>query len=297
MPAPDKSSVTAAQEHNQPQPDPGKLAAENIGLAVHIAKQFEQWYRDAHSGGPGGPRLSELIGAAKVGLMKGCRGFDPSKGKFSTYAAPWIKKHLHAATGDHYRHQAYQMGLGKDGEYVDLNSDPEDLPENGGSHTGVNDGDTEGDGKGKTYTIYPAHCFSVHRQVDLNTEEREWRRDWKRRDAQRPAKLAVAADNRFLDLRLAKIALQRLPERERQVIEARFPIGLTPPVSRHELSKRMNVSLRTISRVEEAALAKLLGCPVGLKYLEISTLQHQNGPNGQNEPNSCASASAPTSAE
>src|SRR5262249_4472920 len=66
-----------------------ELSCAHQGLVVHFAKQHKETF----------PRinLAELIAAGKIGLMKAAERFDPRKGKFSTYAAYWIKKEMFRA--------------------------------------------------------------------------------------------------------------------------------------------------------------------------------------------------------
>jgi RNA polymerase sporulation-specific sigma factor len=66
-----------------------RLVSENQGLVVHFAKQ--------HQARVARIRLSDLIAAGKIGLVKAAERFDPAKAKFSTYAASWIRKYMFKA--------------------------------------------------------------------------------------------------------------------------------------------------------------------------------------------------------
>jgi RNA polymerase sigma factor (sigma-70 family) len=68
---------------------PAELFCAHQGLVVHFAKQHKKDFEHIN--------LAELIAAGKVGLMKAAERFDPRKGKFSTYAAFWIKREMFRA--------------------------------------------------------------------------------------------------------------------------------------------------------------------------------------------------------
>jgi RNA polymerase sigma factor (sigma-70 family) len=99
----------AQNKQPQRQLDRQALAADNIGFAYYKAKRFHHWLQ-REAGFPSEAegriiRRSELIGAAKEGLMRAAEQYDPSRGaKFITYAAYWIRKYLHQANEDHVAH-------------------------------------------------------------------------------------------------------------------------------------------------------------------------------------------------
>ena len=54
-----------------------KLVEENIPLALHVAKRWTERT---------GMDMDDTVSAAEYGLVKAARGFDPDRGRFSTYA-------------------------------------------------------------------------------------------------------------------------------------------------------------------------------------------------------------------
>jgi RNA polymerase sporulation-specific sigma factor len=66
-------------------------------LVVHLAKQHQSLVRAVCHTQIG---LANLIAAGRIGLGEAAKRFNPAKGKFSTYAAPWIKKYLFKARSD-----------------------------------------------------------------------------------------------------------------------------------------------------------------------------------------------------
>jgi RNA polymerase sporulation-specific sigma factor len=55
--------------------------------------------------------LADLIAAGKIGLAEAAKRFNPAKGKFSTYGAFWITKHLFKAR--HSRNSVSAVSLSK----------------------------------------------------------------------------------------------------------------------------------------------------------------------------------------
>lgn len=64
-----------------PSPDELAKAKDNMGLAVTILKQFKGLIPD-----------SDLTQAGYLGLLRAVHDYRPEKGKFSPYAAPWIRQ-------------------------------------------------------------------------------------------------------------------------------------------------------------------------------------------------------------
>ena len=105
-----------------------KLVEENIPLALHVAKR---WIEVT------GMDRDDVISAAEYGLVKAARGFDPDRGRFSTYAGRIMENEIRMELRKHSR-RSREMHLedpieGTEGlKLKDMLADPRDcfeLPE------------------------------------------------------------------------------------------------------------------------------------------------------------------------
>ncbi|WP_167008034.1 sigma-70 family RNA polymerase sigma factor [Mumia sp. ZJ430] len=66
------------------------LVLANVRLVVSFARRLDEC----------GVPFADLVQEGVVGLIRAVEGFDPSRGfRFSTYAAPWVKRHIADAAG------------------------------------------------------------------------------------------------------------------------------------------------------------------------------------------------------
>lgn len=71
------------------------LAEDNLGLAYFFARKYAPYFPSLE--------LEDAVGHAMIGLWDACLGFDPAKGKLSTYAGRLIWSELEKATREHRR--------------------------------------------------------------------------------------------------------------------------------------------------------------------------------------------------
>ena len=69
------------------------LVLGNLRLVVHLAKKYQNL----------GMSLEDLIHEGTIGLCQARDKYDPAKGKFSTYAAQWIKAFIRQALNNKSR--------------------------------------------------------------------------------------------------------------------------------------------------------------------------------------------------
>lgn len=99
-----------------------KLVEENIPLALHVAKR---WIEVT------GMDRDDVISAAEYGLVKATRGFDPDRGRFSTYAGRIMENEIRMELRKHSR-RSREMHLedpieGTEGlKLKDMLADPRD---------------------------------------------------------------------------------------------------------------------------------------------------------------------------
>lgn len=99
-----------------------KLVEENIPLALHIAKRWAERT---------GMDMDDTVSAAEYGLVKAARGFDPDRGRFSTYAGRIMENEIRMELRKHSR-RSREMHLedpieGAEGlKLKDMLADPRD---------------------------------------------------------------------------------------------------------------------------------------------------------------------------
>ena len=71
-----------------------KLVEENIPLALHIAKRCTERT---------GNEIYDTVSDAEYGLVKAARGFDPDRGRFSTYAGRIMENEIRMELRKHSR--------------------------------------------------------------------------------------------------------------------------------------------------------------------------------------------------
>src|SRR5215211_4500240 len=221
-----------------------RLINSNLRLVIKFASRYQ---------GHGLP-LGDLVQEAMLGLIRAAEKFDWRRGyKFSTYAVLWIKQSIQRGLDNSGRTVRIPAHVAQRERTVNrvttelatqLNRDPTDeevakkakLPLDEVMAVGdltrvttsldtpVGDGDT---------TLGELHAES---SADLEDEVLE-----------REQEEAVGA------------ALARLPDEERQIIQARFGTGGRPARSLRDAARELGVTQKVAQRLEAQALARLAG--------------------------------------
>jgi len=221
-----------------------RLINSNLRLVIKFARRYQGF----------GLPLGDLVQEAMLGLIRAAEKFDWRRGyKFSTYAVLWIKQSIQRGldnTGRSVRIPAHiaqrerTVNRVTNELAVELNRDPTDeevakkakLPLDEvmavrdltrvttSLDTPVGDGDT---------TLGELHAESAS---DLEDEVLE-----------REQEQAV------------ETALARLPDEERQIIQARFGTGGRPARSLRDAARELGVTQKVAQRLEAQALARLAG--------------------------------------
>jgi RNA polymerase primary sigma factor len=221
-----------------------RLINSNLRLVIKFARRYQGF----------GLPLGDLVQEAMLGLIRAAEKFDWRRGyKFSTYAVLWIKQSIQRGldnTGRSVRIPAHiaqrerTVNRVTNELAVELNRDPTDeevakkakLPLDEvmavrdltrvttSLDTPVGEGDT---------TLGELHAESAS---DLEDEVLE-----------REQEQAV------------ETALARLPDDERQIIQARFGTGGRPARSLRDAARELGVTQKVAQRLEAQALARLAG--------------------------------------
>ncbi|MBO0783973.1 MAG: sigma-70 family RNA polymerase sigma factor, partial [Ktedonobacteraceae bacterium] len=85
--SPDEEQALAAQAASGNQQARTRFLEANLRLVVHVAKSYQGLGLD----------FADLIQEGNLGLLRALDKFDPSYGRFSTYAVYWIRQRISRA--------------------------------------------------------------------------------------------------------------------------------------------------------------------------------------------------------
>lgn len=221
-----------------------RMVRANLRLVAKIARDYE------HLGLP----LVDLLSEGAIGLMKAVEKFDPAKGgKMSTYSSWWIKQQIRRAIANqgrtirlpvHVEAKIYRLGLAElkmrevlgreatDEELADeLSMDSRRLARLRAASVRQSSLDAPAGEDGDS-TI-----------ADLVADER----------ATTPSELF----ERETDRTLAAQLLERLPQREAEILRSRFGLNDGQEQTLEEIGSKMRVTRERIRQLQNEALKKL----------------------------------------
>ncbi len=234
-----------------------RLVAANLRFVVAVARRY------THCGVP----LEELVNEGNMGLIIAARRFDQSKGvRFLSYAVWWIRQSILGA-------------LARDGHIVRIPAGRLDRARKV----------TRASRRLSQSLHRPAQVREV--AMDLGLAERQVREVWdaSRHDVSLDAPVAGSEDASLLELlpdadgadpsselereQLATTlacGIQRLPEREAQIVSRYFGLGGRHPEALSEIGRSMGVSQERVRAIKDCALARLR---IGVAGREISAFR------------------------
>ncbi|MEM6885525.1 MAG: RNA polymerase sigma factor RpoD/SigA, partial [Verrucomicrobiota bacterium] len=221
-----------------------KMIQSNLRLVVKIAQDYSNY----------GLPLVDLISEGNIGLMKGVERFDPERGvKFSTYAAWWIKQGIKRALANQSKTIRLPVHLvdklsrmrrisAQLTEELGREPDDEELAEELGLPV-------KKIAQLRRVSMRPASLNHLVGDED-STELGDLIADEKVDD---PADLLTAntLNKSVVDL------LPILDDRERRILEMRFPMDGSKPMTLEDIGKEMKVTRERIRQLQNQALKKI----------------------------------------
>ena len=218
-----------------------KLASANTRLVIAIAKKYITW----------GVPFNELIQEGNEGLMKATKNFDPQKGRFTTWATPWINQSIKRYVFSKIRTIKIPLEIGA--RITEIRSFSSIYRQLNGAYPNAAQlakhfGETEEEIEFLLSISQDVESLEQPEDDNLPLLERI-------EDSNSPSPEDLTELS--IDIERMYTVLDRLDKRKRQVLILRFGLFDQGPHTLEEVGAKIGVSKERVRQLEEKALSDL----------------------------------------